>query len=323
MKKIAVYVSFMKDSYCRRIDSAAEKLGFQVSYFDSFKDGDALAASIGQYEIIYGHPAPKLLKKAENLRWLCSDFAGVESYLDDSIWPSPDCLLSNSSGAYGPTISEHIIMTLLMLLRRMPEYLSALSERKWPYYTPIRSIAGSHIVILGTGDIGSNTARRLKALDASVTGVCRSGVSEEPAFDDVVPAARLEQALPHADALILALPATPETVGILSRERIALLPPTAYVVNVGRGSAIDQEALVDALQSGRLAGAALDVMTPEPLPADHPLWTCPNTILTPHVSGNMSLGLTCDLDVEMFLRDLDNYAAGLPLANLVDRVKGY
>ena len=104
---------------------------------------------------------------------------------------------------------------------------------------------------------------------------------------------------------------------------ITLLPPTAYVVNVGRGSAIDQDALVEALQGGRLAGAALDVMTPEPLPADHPLRTCPNTILTPHVSGNMALGLTCDLDVDMFCRDLGHYAAGEPLENLVDRSRGY
>ena len=323
MKRIAVYVSFMNDSYRRRIDSAAEKLGFHVTYFDSRKDGDALEADIGQYEIIYGHPAAQLLRKAESLRWLCSDFAGIEAYLDDSVWPGPDCLLSNSSGAYGTTISEHIIMVLLMLLRRMPEYLHDLSERKWSCYTPIRSISGSRVVILGAGDVGSNTARRLKALGADVTGVCRSGVSGESAFDCVVPAAKLEQVLPHADALILALPATPETVGILSRERIALLPPAAYVINVGRGPAIDQDALVDALQSGRLAGAALDVMTLEPLPADHPLWTCPNTILTPHVSGNMSLGLTCDLDVEMFLRDLDRYTAGLPPVNLVDRTRGY
>ena len=95
------------------------------------------------------------------------------------------------------------------------------------------------------------------------------------------------------------------------------------MVNVGRGSAIDQNALVEALMQRKLAGAALDVMTPEPLPADDPLWDCPNTIITPHVSGNMSLGLTCDIDVDMFCADLARYAAGEPLANLVDRIRGY
>lgn len=320
MREIAVCIGFMTDEYRRTISEAAEKLGFSVSCCDSEA---ALAAEIGRYEIIFGHPSPELLRKAEKLRWLCSDFAGVEKYLPEEVWPRPGCLLSNASGAYGPAISEHIIMVLLMLLRRMPEYHEALSRREWPYFAPIRSITGSHAVLLGTGDIGSNAARRLKALGARVTGVCRSGKAKEPAFDRVLPLAELESVLPEADALILALPATAETAGVLSRERIALLPETAFVVNVGRGSAIDQEALVEALQSGRLAGAALDVMTPEPLPEDHPLWSCPNTIITPHVSGNMSLGLTCDLDVEMFCRDLARYANGEPPEHLVDRVRGY
>lgn len=320
MRKLAVCVTFMNEKYRHQIDEAASAAGFVVHYYDTQA---ALTPHIGDYEVLFGHPVPALLRQASQLKWLCSDYAGVEKYLDDAAWPRPDCLLSNGSGAYGPTISEHILMVLLMLLRRMPEYQADLSRRQWTYHAPIRSIIGSHVVVLGTGDIGSNTARRLKALGASVTGVCRSGKCSEPAFDRVLPAAELDSVLPTADALVMALPATSDTVGILSRERIALLPEHAYVVNVGRGSAIDQQALGDALRIGRLAGAALDVMTPEPLPADDPLWDCPNLIITPHVSGNMSLGLTCDIDVDMFCADLKRYAAGEPLHNLVDRIRGY
>lgn len=320
MRKIGVCANFANETHRRRINAAAEKAGFSVSWFESQA---ALGEEISDLEVLFGYIPPGLLPGAKRLRWLCSASAGVDHYMDDSLWPDPGCLLSNSSGAYGPTISEHIVMTALMLLRRMPEYQAALARREWPCYTPIRSINGSRVVLLGTGDIGSHTARRMKALGASVTGVCRSGKSAEPAFDRVLSTGALDGVLPTADLLILALPATTETVGILSRERIALLPPSAYVINVGRGSAIDQEALVEALQARRLAGAALDVMVPEPLPADHPLWDCPNTILTPHVSGNMSLGLTCDLDVEMFCRDLARYAAGEPLERLVDRTRGY
>lgn len=323
MRKIAVYVSFMNDRYRAQLRTAASEQGFDLDFYDCNRDSAALLGRIGDYEVIYGHPVPAWLKRAARLRWLCSDFAGVEKYLDEAIWPSPDCLLSNSSGAYGPTISEHILMVLLMLLRRMPEYEADLLERRWTLHTPIRSITGSHVVLLGTGDIGSHTARRLKALGAAVTGVCRSGRAAEPAFDAVLPVGELDSVLPGADAVVLALPATAETEGLLSRERIALLPPTAFVVNVGRGSAIDQEALAEALRERRLAGAALDVMVPEPLPADHPLWSCPNTILTPHVSGNMSLGLTCDLDVELFCRDLRRWGAGELPENLVDRRRGY
>ena len=323
MRKIAVYVSFMNDRYRAQLRTAAAEQGFDLDFYDCNRDSAALLGRIGDYEVIYGHPDPAWLKRAARLRWLCSDFAGVEKYLDEAIWPSPDCLLSNSSGAYGPAIAEHIVMVLLMLLRRMPEYQSAMAERAWPCLTPIRALTGSRVVVLGTGDVGRSAARRLKALGASVTGVCRSGRSEDPAFDRVLPVGQLNELLPQADALVMALPATAETAGVLSRERIALLGPQALVVNVGRGSAIDQPALVEALTARRLAGAALDVMDPEPLPPDHPLWQCPNTILTPHVSGNMALGLTCDLDVDMFCRDLGRYAAGEPLENLVDRSRGY
>ena len=214
-------------------------------------------------------------------------------------------------------------MVLLMLLHRMPEYQRDIAMKQWTYLVPSRSIIGSKFVMLGTGDIGSNVARRLKALGGSVTGVCRTGKSAESAFDRVVTVDELDSVLPEADAVILALPATAGTVNILSRERIALLKEDSFVVNVGRGTAIDQEALVEALQSHKIAGAALDVMVPEPLPADHPLYDCPNTIITPHMSGNMALGLTCDIDVDMFCRDLEHYAKGEMPENLVDRAIGY
>ena len=172
MRRIAVFADFITEDYRRQIDRTAEKTGFSTTYF---ANRDALAAEIGAFEVLFGYIPPSLLAGAERLRWLCAASAGVDHLLEDSLWPSPDCLLSNSSGAYGPTISEHVLMVLLMLLRRMPEYQADLRERRWSFYSPIRSITGSRIVMLGTGDIGANTARRLKALGASVTGVCRSG----------------------------------------------------------------------------------------------------------------------------------------------------
>jgi phosphoglycerate dehydrogenase-like enzyme len=320
MRQLAVCCGFLTEDHRRDIDAAAREAGFAVTYYPS---GKALTAHIGDYEVIFGQPVPGDLKQAKNLKWVCTDFAGVDRFTDEALWPDEKCLLSNSSGAYGPTISEHILMVLLMLLRRYPEYQADLQDRKWTYHAPIRSINGSHIVMLGAGDIGSHAARRLKALGATVTGVCRSGKSSEPAFDEVLPVSRLDEALPTADALVMALPGTAATAGILSRERIKLLPRKALVINVGRGSAIDQEALVDALNAHAIAGAALDVMVPEPLPEDHPLWRCPNTILTPHISGNMSLGLTCDLAVKLFCDDLRRYGQGLPPERLVDRKLGY
>ena len=172
-------------------------------------------------------------------------------------------------------------------------------------------------------DIGVNVAERLLGMGAAkIIGLSRSG-RPDPAFDEVYPISKLEELLPQTQTLIMALPGTAETHHILNRERIALLPRDAYVINVGRGSAVDQEALADALNAGLLAGAALDVFVPEPLPEDHFLWDTKNLILTPHVSGNLTLGYTCDLNVQMFCEDLANYAEGRPLNGLVDRKLGY
>ncbi len=320
MYSIAVVCNYLTEELKALLDKAAQENGCSLHYYP---DETAFAPHAEEHEILYGHISPALLSRMSKLKWLYSDFAGVEKYLPDPVWPHPGCLLSNASGAYGPAISEHILMVVLMLFKRLPDYLPDLEKRKWSFYSPIRSITGSHFVLLGTGDIGRNTARRLKALGAAVTGVCRSGRSSDSSFDEVWPVERLDGILPQADGLILSLPATKETAGILSRERIALLPPRAIVVNVGRGSAIDQEALAKALMDRRIAGAALDVATPEPLPEDHPLWRCPNTIITPHISGNMSLGLTCALVVGMFCRDLPRFLRGEPMETLVDRIKGY
>ncbi len=319
MRKIGICVDFMNYDYKKMIDAEANSLGFIVDYCDS----SVMEEHVGKYEVIYGNLLPTLLKKAKSLKWFCCVSAGVEKYISDEIWPSNDCLFTNSSGAFGPTIAEHITMVLLMLFRKMPEYARDYSERVWKAHSPIRSIMGSRIIVINTGDIGSNTARRLKALGAEIIGVNRGGISDEPAFDRVLPIAELDSVLPQADALILALPATTETRGLLSRERIALLPETAYVINVGRGSTIDQDALVDALKARRIAGAALDVMVPEPLPANHDLWSCPNTIITPHCSGSLSLKLTRDLEVKSFCDNLRRYAAGLPLEHIVNRKRGY
>ena len=125
------------------------------------------------------------------------------------------------------------------------------------------------------------------------------------------------------DTLVLCVPGTPDTEGLLSAERIALLPEKAFVINVGRGTVVNQEALIEALNEGRLAGAALDVMYPEPLPEDHPLWTARNCIITPHISGDMGLPETVDITVDIFCKNLRRYAEGRELTNLIDINAGY
>ena len=321
MRKIAAMEDFFSDEHRRQIEETAKKVGFTVDFYprDTLTPGRET-----EYEVFYGFPPMDLLKKAENLKWYCCSFAGVDNFLSDDIYPHPDVMLTNSSGAYGITISEHIIMVTLMLLRGMPEFTESVRHRRWHDPIPMRSICGSTITVLGAGDIGTSFARRAKAMGAKlIRGVRRTAKAGDPCYDEMYTFDRLDEILPKTEILVMALPSTPDTVGILSRERIALLPKEAIVVNVGRGTAIDQEALIEALNDERIAGAALDVMVPEPLPEDHPLWDAKNLLITPHISGNMSLGITRDLDVAMFCEDLENYAAGRPLKRLVNRKIGY
>ena len=303
------------------VREAAERYGFSVSFYGSAAEALPEAAD---FEVLFGCDCPEVVRAAENLKWFACAYAGIDPYVSDGVWGNPACLLSNSAGAYGTAIAEYVVMALLMLLRRMPEYEEIVRNRGWNNQLPIRSIRDNAFTILGLGNIGVNVAERLRGMGAArVTGLSRSGAAREAVFDEVLPISALDEVLPRTQNLIMALPGTAETVHILNRARIALLPAGSYVVNVGRGTAVEQEALAEALNAGRLGGAALDVMDPEPLPKDHPLWSARNLILTPHVSGNMTLGYTCERNVEMFCEDLENYAGGRPLNGLVDRTRGY
>lgn len=322
-REICVYLEFLTDAHRASIRAAAEKAGFTVHFFDPDQFEEAKAC-VQHCEVLYGH-SPELLRAAPaSLKWYCCSFAGVDPYCkDDGIFQNPDCILTNSN-VYGVTIAEHVVMVTLMLLRRMPEYIEITRNRSWSNQLAVRSIRDNEITILGTGDIGNHVAERMRGMGIGhVIGLSRSGKAREDLYDEVLPITQLDTVLPRTKILLMALPGTAETAGILSRERIALLPADAIVINVGRGPAVDQVALTESLNAGRIAGAALDVMVPEPLPKDDPLWDAKNLIITPHVSGNMTLGYTCDRNVELFCENLAAYAAGRPLQGLVDRKRGY
>lgn len=321
-RDICICLEFLNDAHREAILSAAAQAGFVPHFFtpDEFEEA---RECLQHCEVLYAH-SPELLREAPaSLKWYCCAYAGVDPYCKDpALFANPDCMLTNTNG-YGVTIAEHVVMVSLMLLRRMPEYEAIVRDRSWENQLPIRSIRGRTFTLLGTGNIGVNIAERLRGMGAErIVGLSRSGRAVE-GFDEVYPISRLDELLPSAEFLIMSLPGTAETFHILNRARIALLPRDAYVINVGRGTAIEQEPLMEALNGGHLAGAALDVMDPEPLPPDHPLWETKNLILTPHVSGNMTLDYTRDVNVEMFCSDLLRYGRGEPLEHLVDRTRGY
>ena len=302
-----------------RIRIKAAELGFTVAFFESAEDAASAAETA---EIIFGN-VPEICSKAPKLKWISTSNAGVEPYLKPGVFASREVILTNASGAYGVTIAEHIIMVTLEMMRREADYRQIVAKHEWIRNLRIDSLYGSRITLLGTGDIGRKTAVRLRSfMPECITGINRSG-KPVPEMDRTVRVDELNRILPETDVLIMSLPGTQASANIMNKERLHLLPETAYIVNVGRGSAIDQKALEACLRDGCLAGAALDVFETEPLPPDDSLWLCPRLHITPHTAGNTTLSHTRRFIVEMFLDNLGRYAAGEPLKEVVDCSLGY
>ena len=318
--KVLVINSQLEQKHFDLISSAAERLGAKVAFY---KTEAEISQCDFDADIIYGF-APSIVKTSKTLKWLCVPWAGVDSLMVPGYFANEECLLTNSAGAYGVSIAEHMIAMALIMMRRLNEFLEETGNGLWFSPRPQKSLKGCRITVLGTGDIGTTFAKRVKAFEpADIIGVCRSGKSEAAVYDKVLPVSELDSVLPETDLLAMSLPATEETKGILSRPKIELLPEGAYIINVGRGSAIDENALADNLDNGHLAGAALDVFQTEPLPQGDRLWHTKNLLITPHVAGNMTLPYTKQKNVEMFLEDLNNFVEGKPLKYLVDRKLGY
>lgn len=318
--KILVINNMLEQKHLVQIKSTAETLGHEVFFYTAEAE---IPQSNFDADIIYGF-APSIVKSSKKLKWLCVPWAGVDSLMTPGYFANEECLLTNAAGAYGVSIAEHMIAVSLVMMRRLNEFFEETRNGQWLKPQPQTSLKDCRITVLGTGDIGTTFANRARAFEpAEITGVCRSGKSSATVYDKVLPVSELDSILPQTDLLAMSLPATSETRGILSRERIALLPQGAYIVNVGRGSAIDEDALADALDSGHLGGAALDVFQTEPLPPNNRLWKTKNLIITPHVAGNMTLAHTRNKNVSMFLEDLKNFTEGAQLKYLVNRKLGY
>ena len=283
--------------------------------------GDGAGASpaaldaVGGAEVYIGFGvSAEVLRAGSGLRWVHSASAGVGSSLSPEMLASP-VIFSNSAGVYAPAIAETVIAVLLFFARGLDFAVRAQSDRRWDKArfddadSPVRELAGSTLGVVGFGGIGRETARRAEALGMRVVATRRTGG---------VPIGEL---LPQSDFLVLSLPETPATRGMIGGAELALLPRGAVLVNVGRGSALDEAALLEALRSGRLRGAGLDVFAQEPLPPESPLWTAPGMLVLPHVSG--ASPHFWRRQIELIRDNLGRYLAERPLRNVVDKRTGY
>ena len=272
----------------------------EIGWFDMY-DQDAMAAT---------------LRAATKLKWLNSIYAGLD-FLPMDVLIERGITVTNGAGINAITIAEYVVMGMLNIAKGYRDVVRAQEKREWLQDSPgKRELAGSKALLLGYGAIGKLIKPRLEAFDVDVTVVRRSGGEGALTPDE------WREKLCEFDWIILAVPATPETDGMIGADELAAMKADAVVVNIARGAVIDQPALVDALEKKQIGGAFLDVTTPEPLPADHPLWALDNAHITMHLSGRAQDKMFIR-SAERFLQNLDRYLKGEPVAPIFDPARGY
>ena len=281
--------------------------------------GEQLADHLSNIEIIYGGIGEADFSKAESLRWVHQPHAGVEGFMF-SAFKASDVVLTNCRRLYGKQISEHAFALLLSLTRSIPTQLEFMKRKHWER-VPCVELAGMTMGILGLGGIGRAVAARAKAFEFNVIAVDPESIEKPDTVTQLGKLDWLPELMAQSNVVMVCCPSTPETHKLLSHEQFNLLPDGSYLVNVSRGRIVDEDALIAALRSGKLAAAGLDVTYVEPCPPDSPLWTEPNVILTGHSAG-ASQHIRARA-MQLFVDNLHRYVKGEPLENVVDKQKGY
>ncbi len=287
-----------------------------------FSSKDKYDAILAEAEILNGFWPPKnVLARAPRLKWVNSMLAGVDHTIYGDILKSP-VTLTNTRGIHGTQISELVFEKMLMFAKQAPLCSQMQQERKWERFTPML-LHSKTIGIVGLGSIGREVARFAKAFRMRVIANRRSTkqVTRARYVDKLLPMENLTELLSESDFVVLAVPATPETDKLIGEAELRDMKPTAYLINIARGSVVDEEALIRALDEKWIAGAGLDAFATEPLPPDSRLWEFPNVIYTPHVGGALeNYELVAS---RLFCENLRRYLSRKKLLYLVDKKKGY
>lgn len=289
---------------------------------------DGIEAQLRDAEVVFAFSLrPNQFAAARSLRWLHSPTAAVHQLLFSDLVKS-DVVLTNSSELHGPVVAEHVLALLLALAKKLPQ--AARLQQKhvfapetiWGQGVHPRELAGATLGMIGLGSIGHRVARMASALEMRVIAVRKHVEKGSPAGVNAVYApAALDEVLSLSDFVVVAAPVTAGTNGLFNAARFAAMKTGAYFINVGRGEQVDESALISALRSGHLAGAALDVFQHEPLPADSPLWDNENLFITPHTASQTEQ--LWPRHYQVFSENLRRYLAHQPLLYVVDKQRGY
>jgi phosphoglycerate dehydrogenase-like enzyme len=287
--------------------------GVPVRFVDSLDDASDV---FGELEAVIGRVPPDVLAKAPRLRWVHSPAAGVDADLSPQLRESP-VVLTSSAGNGGISLAEHALLLMLMLSRDVPRWMRAQAEHRWDHYRH-GELAGRTVGIYGLGNSGLDLALKAKAFHLRVLGVRRRPELPSPYVDEIC---TLDRLLTESDFVVVTAPRTPQTIGVFDRAAFERMKSSAYFICISRGGIADDDALLDALRSGQIAGAGLDAHGVEPLPPDSPFWSLPNVIVTPH-NGATSDG-TLRRSQEITADNLRRFVNGEPLRNVVDKDAGY
>lgn len=307
-------VTSVADDFDRRVHQITAEATVDHARRDSREYEDALQCA----EIILGRPPVEDVSRAPELRWLQLASAGANRYVGRI---PKHIILTNASGVYGIPAAEHVFALMLGVTRSIPSFVRRQNEGRWDSDGTILELYGSTCGILGLGDIGMAVASRAKAFGMRVLAFRRNASDTPVGVDVVFGLEQLDTMLAQCDFVVNTLPETEATRRLLDRPRIRSIKKGAVVVNIGRGTTMDEAAFVEALQDGYFAGAGLDVFEEEPLPEDSPLWEMPNVIVTPHVGGVSPR--EPERFTELVLENLRRYTEGRPLKNRVDPDLGY
>jgi len=283
---------------------------------------DALRAALARADVIFAFVVPRnLFALAPRVRWVATPATGIDHMRGTGVLES-DIFLTNAGGHFAPVIAEHVFAGILHFAKRLQIFEQHRRERLWKMVR-VESLAGRTLGVVGVGAIGTAVAKLAHAFGMQVIGVGRGDPTgrQVPHVDRLLPRAELHTLLAAADYVVLAVAETPETRHLIGAAELAAMPPHAVLVNVARGTVIDEPALIAALRDGRIAGAALDVFAHEPLPADSPLWDMPNVVFTPHVAATTDDYLR--QAIAQFTDNARRFLHGEPLLHQFDRARGY
>ncbi|MCQ2603426.1 MAG: D-2-hydroxyacid dehydrogenase [Spirochaetia bacterium] len=278
---------------------------------------------LSQANIIIGDIKPAMLRQAVNLEWLQTPNAGVDPFTSNIDMIPENLILTCATGSYGLAISEYMLGCVLSLMKHLDRYRINQTKHLWKDEGHVTSIQGSTTLVVGMGDIGSDFGRKMHLLGSTVYGIRRHQAPKPDWAEAVYTMDALDDLLGRADIVALCLPKTPSTIHLMDMAKFRKMKKTAILVNIGRGAAIMTDDLCTALNQHIIAGAAVDVTDPEPLPPDHPLWDAENIIITPHTSGQNHLPETFERIIRLSARNLALYKEGKPLESQVDLKAGY